>query len=193
MILEAVEDGLYKFEGLVLRTTDAVKAVESSKSGTAISVWYPDGMDNNQTVEEDGIYTVYFRPNGDGTAEDGWNWVHYQNDGDGCSADGDADHAANHGATRGGFMFKFVKTGEAPEIPVSKLKGDVDGDGEVSIYDASIIQMHLAGIDPYKELSEQALKNADVDGDGEVSVFDASYIQRAIAGMDDGYGIVIKE
>ena len=38
----------------------------------ALPIWYPDGMDNNQGVAEDGEYMVYFRPAGDGTEEDGY-------------------------------------------------------------------------------------------------------------------------
>lgn len=70
-------------------------------------------MDNDRSGYEDGIYTIYFRPAGDGSAEDGWEYIHYQGDGDGCTADGTPENpAANHGATRGGFMYKVVKTGD---------------------------------------------------------------------------------
>ena len=55
--------------------------------------------------------------------------------------------------------------------------GDVDGDGEVSIMDATEIQMIIAQLKP-------ALKDtdiADVDGDGEVSIMDATAIQMQLA------------
>ncbi len=35
-------------------------------------VWYPEGMDNNYVISEDGEYTIYFRPNADGG--DDWHY-----------------------------------------------------------------------------------------------------------------------
>ena len=56
--------------------------------------------------------------------------------------------------------------------------GDVDGDGQVSVMDATTIQMFKAGL---AQLSEKALEAADVDGDGQVSVMDATEIQLILA------------
>ena len=55
-------------------------------------------MDNNQKVTEDGTYTVYFRPAGDGTEADGYTYIPHGSDADA------------HGCTNGGYMFKFVET-----------------------------------------------------------------------------------
>jgi hypothetical protein len=66
-------------------------------------------MGNDLTVPVDGVYTIWFRPDGDGTAEDGWEWIHFAGDGDKC------DESVNHGATRGGFMYKFEKTADLPQ------------------------------------------------------------------------------
>ena len=61
------------------------------------------------------------------------------------------------------------------------LLGDVDGDGEMSIMDATEIQMIIAGL---KEPAyENAILAADVDGDGEMSIMDATEIQMIIAGL----------
>ena len=46
---------------------DAFKVVKNNKE-----VWYPDGMGNDFVISEDGDYTVYFRPNGDGG--EGWHY-----------------------------------------------------------------------------------------------------------------------
>lgn len=59
------------------------------------------------------------------------------------------------------------------------IKGDTDGDGDVSIIDATVIQRHEANVTTgafYKPL-------ADVDGDSEVNVIDATLIQRSEAGI----------
>ncbi len=59
------------------------------------------------------------------------------------------------------------------------LLGDVDGDGEVTILDATAVQRHLASI-PTFAYNEAA---ADTDGDGGISIIDATYIQRWLASL----------
>ena len=64
-------------------------------------------------------------------------------------------------------------------IVTRNIKGDADGDGEVSVIDATVIQRHEASIAAgafYRPL-------ADVDGDSEVSIIDATLIQRSEAGL----------
>ena len=57
------------------------------------------------------------------------------------------------------------------------LLGDADGDGSVTILDATAIQRRLAGlqVDGFNE------KAADADGDGNVTIIDATFIQRWLA------------
>ena len=62
--------------------------------------------------------------------------------------------------------------------PPVLLKGDVDGDSEVSILDATAIQRHLARL---TSLSVSGQQCADVDGDDQVSILDATQIQRFLA------------
>ena len=84
----------------------------------------------------------------------------------------------------------FISLGDKPveiptEPPVLIVLGDADGDGTVTIFDATAIQRHLA------ELSEDLLIEAaaDTDGDGSVTIFDATAIQRFLAEMDHPEGI----
>lgn len=70
--------------------------------------------------------------------------------------------------------------------PNRLLLGDANGDGSVSIYDATMIQRHLAELDKIKSTFEPC---ADVDKDKEITVMDATAIQRYLAGMPDKYGI----
>ncbi len=65
------------------------------------------------------------------------------------------------------------------------ILGDVDGDGEVTIDDASQIQKHLAKI---STLTAIQLEAADVDGDGQVSIDDTTSIQKYIAKITDVLG-----
>ena len=65
------------------------------------------------------------------------------------------------------------------------IVGDVDGDGEVTVIDATYIQRKLADlpVDGYVDAA------ADTDGDGEVTVLDATFIQRYIAGLSAPEGV----
>ncbi|MBQ7133640.1 MAG: dockerin type I repeat-containing protein [Ruminococcus sp.] len=68
---------------------------------------------------------------------------------------------------------------KSTEVTVPNFKlGDVDGDGKVSIMDATAIQRHIAQLESIKE---DRLPYADTDKDGKVSIMDATMIQRLIA------------
>ena len=70
------------------------------------------------------------------------------------------------------------------------LYGDVDGDGRVSINDATAIQRHLAEIEGFiLEEGTDAFKAADVDGDGKITVDDVSTIQRYLAEFIDHFPV----
>lgn len=76
---------------------------------------------------------------------------------------------------------EVVEHEDAPE------KGDVNGDGLVTIDDATMIQLHLAEYtyddgEPLLDVTDEAvLAVADVTGDGKVSVRDVTAIQRYVA------------
>lgn len=73
-------------------------------------------------------------------------------------------------------------------LPVSAessyVRGDADGDGKVTILDATAIQRNLAAL-PVKSFNEKA---ADVDGDG-LTILDATAIQRYLAGFENTHSI----
>ena len=73
-------------------------------------------------------------------------------------------------------------------LPVSAassyLRGDADGDGVVTIRDATTIQRRLVEI-PTPSFDERA---AAVDGDG-LNITDATWIQRYLAEFDNIYHI----
>lgn len=58
------------------------------------------------------------------------------------------------------------------------MLGDVDGDNEVSILDATAIQLHIA---QRKTLTDEQIERGDTDADGELSILDACAIQLFIA------------
>ena len=75
---------------------------------------------------------------------------------------------------------------EAPtQAPVAIL-GDVDGDGNVSTIDATVMQRYLASV-AYPAGCNFA--NGDVDGDGTITILDVTYIMRYLASIDVPYPI----
>ena len=69
----------------------------------------------------------------------------------------------------------------------ASILGDTDGDGEVTILDATWIQRRLANMTvPY---SVKTLMNGDVDADGRLTVTDVTFIQRYCARNSTPYPI----
>lgn len=94
----------------------------------------------------------------------GGEWYYYY--GDGC-----------YGFVEGGSTEDCLRDDHNHD----SLLGDADGDGEVTIMDATEIQMVLALI---KEWNYDAAEAAsDVDGDSEVTIMDATEIQMILAGL----------
>ena len=60
-----------------------------------------------------------------------------------------------------------------------RLGGDVDGDGSLTILDATHIQRYLASLRIFGEVDCIA---ADIDGDGDITILDATRVQRILAG-----------
>ena len=64
------------------------------------------------------------------------------------------------------------------KVNTKTVLGDLDGDKQISILDATAIQLHIAQINI---LTTRQLKGGDTDGDGKVSVLDATEIQLHLA------------
>ena len=96
----------YSISGIALTTDDMIKAIKTNKGGTAAQDWYPDGMDNNITVDHDSTYTILFRPNGDGTEEDGWiySWKA-----------GEPGYDVGGGTEHWGYLFKVIDEQSQPD------------------------------------------------------------------------------
>ncbi|MDP4120780.1 MAG: dockerin type I repeat-containing protein [Bacillota bacterium] len=86
------------------------------------------------------------------------------------------------------FLFAFPLTGKA-EVQTSGtfIMGDVNGDGAVTIKDATMLQKHLAKM---SSLSDTQLFFADVDGDWETTLKDVTTIQQVLAHFDKGNALV---
>ena len=78
-------------------------------------------------------------------------------------------------------VFSVMTASAAEEL----ICGDADGDGTVTVLDATMIQRHLADL---LHLSEERLQAADVSGDG-IDITDATLIQRWLADYSVSYPI----
>ena len=73
---------------------------------------------------------------------------------------------------------KMTITVSYPE-PSGKLYGDINGDGQITIDDATTLQKYIVKM---VDLDDDAKICADVNGDGRISVMDVTFIQRYLAG-----------
>ena len=69
---------------------------------------------------------------------------------------------------------------------VTALLGDVDGNGRITVRDATTIQKSLSGMEILDPLSK---KLADVDGNGKVVIKDVSTLQKWLSGRKVTYAI----
>ena len=84
---------------------------------------------------------------------------------------------------------KYTITIEYPEQE-GVILGDVDGDGQVTIDDATMLQQGLVKI---VNLDDTATFVGDVNGDGKLSIMDVTFIQRYLTGNTaDAYGYANK-
>lgn len=90
----------------------------------------------------------------------------YKNKIDGFTIYGYAGTAAEKYANENGFEFI--------DLDKKEIIGDVNGDGKLSVADATIIQKYLADL---IDLTAEQLSLADVNGNGVVNVFDATAVQ----------------
>ena len=75
--------------------------------------------------------------------------------------------------------YEIFFMGEYYEVPREQsLLGDVNGDGDINIMDATAIQLHIASIE---ELDDSAISRADVDKNGNLTIMDTTFIQLYIA------------
>lgn len=77
------------------------------------------------------------------------------------------------------FVSGTVNTTE-PTTKPDQIIGDVNGDGSITVLDATTLQKYISGL---VSLSNEQLAFADTNGDGSVTVLDATAIQKYIAGL----------
>ena len=82
-------------------------------------------------------------------------------------------------------VYLLVQLGAEVDLAIC---GDADGDGKVTITDATVIQRTLAGIKSNAD-PDVIARNGDVDGNGKPDALDATLIQRKLARLSVSYPI----
>lgn len=103
----------------------------------------------------------------------------FNNHSDALTFYGYADSAAETFATKKGITFVKID-----DVPKPKL-GDVNGDGEISIHDATELQKYLVEL---STLNDEQLAVADTNGDKEISIHDATEIQKYLVELIPSLG-----
>lgn len=74
-----------------------------------------------------------------------------------------------------GMTIKYIISGVTIETKTIVVKGDVDGDGYVTMNDYSLVQDHVSQTTPITDPAK--LEAADVNDDGQITMTDATLIQ----------------
>lgn len=75
-------------------------------------------------------------------------------------------------------------------LPEVVLYGDLNGDGEVDIFDAGLLIQYCNGL---RELTEEQLAAADLNDDGEVSLADAALLVQYCNGLINSFPVSIND
>ncbi len=78
------------------------------------------------------------------------------------------------------YQTQFTNSVTYYKESVSLTRGDVNGDGRLSVLDVTIIQKYLVDI---REYNDQYMITADVDFDGVITINDAAVLQKMIVGI----------
>lgn len=173
------------------------KAVKST-DGSTCSAWYPDGTGNDISITTAGWYRFYLRPNGDGNSD----WIVSGNDSSKKviyykTTTAPATEAPTAAPTQAPTEAPTAAPTAAPTDPetvkpteydhsVSYKLGDVDDDEEITIMDATKVQMLVAGYE--YENSDKMRTRGTITG-AELNIIDATAVQMYVAGYADAHGI----
>ena len=148
-----------------------VSGTKDDFSFDAASLLYID----QKTVDENGTVSFSAPPI---TAADAKVSVIYGQ----CAHEADKPSALDHGSA----TITYCKhCGDAINIQGEDtgayLPGDIDGDGEVTVIDATFIQRYCINL-PIP-ISEENVMRGDINSDGEIDIIDATWIQRLEANL----------
>lgn len=98
-----------------------------------------------------------------------------------CGANSDSSNSPSNSPNSHPTLHRNIPATTAEGL----LYGDADGDGALTVLDATRIQRHLAGLTP--GISEQNMKAAMVTNGKELTILDATNVQRFLVGLIDRF------
>ncbi len=149
----------------------------------------PDGFERQVKFSINGTWTHNFGgefvENGEVTAADynGGN-ITFDTD-DICTVKLQLDLREFDMKSKTGAYFTITITYEGEDDDYVGMIGDVNGDGNITIEDATLIQRRGVELEAFDDAQE---KLADVNGDGRVSILDVTCIQKYLAEKTEGIG-----
>ena len=146
----AAEVTEYSISGLELKKDDEFKVVETNGSIQGFTpVWYPDGIDNNYVVAEDGTYTVYFRPDYNGGEDWYCNCIYLDKEETPQPTVKKGDVNGDNEVNGADLTYLRRYLAEWENYEVDARAADVNGDGEVNGADLTYLRRYLAEWEGY--------------------------------------------
>lgn len=142
--MKSLSGGVYVQREVSLTTSSEFKVVKTGENATEASsyAWLPDGVGNNQTVEADGTYDVYFRPDGGGLATEGYvlnSGLYYFCFTNACTCAGVSTVTLNGGFNNWGKGFALTQTSENTWTGVFDTSSYATGDNPIGDFDMKLV------------------------------------------------------
>lgn len=156
------------------------------------------GEDNGKALDPDGCSVFSFTPSEDCliTAESDFMIpVEFYAEGSESVEIADAEYSGSRACIKGKTYYFYCHTFRDKDIPAGKLTltsspipvGDADGDGIVTVMDASAVQHSIINAEIGSD--EALLAYADIDKNGIIEIIDATFILRNAAKIEIPYEI----
>ena len=160
---------------------------------------YEDNCDKSWTINKPGAKSVSITFSSQTKVEDGYDYIEIYDGKDNLIGSYTGTALASQCITVTGDTVRIRLTSDSSNSyygfsidsidyvaePNALSVGDVNGDGEITILDATCIQKYIAQLEDFTDKQKEV---ADVNGDGTISVMDSTQIQKYIVQLIDTLG-----
>ena len=160
---------------------------------------YEDNCDKSWTINKPGAKSVSITFSSQTEVEDGYDYIEIYDGKDNLIGSYTGTALASQCITVTGDTVRIRLTSDSSNSyygfsidsidyvaePNALSVGDVNGDGEITILDATCIQKYIAQLEDFTDKQKEV---ADVNGDGTISVMDSTQIQKYIVQLIDTLG-----
>ena len=160
---------------------------------------YEDNCDESWTINKPGAKSVSITFSSQTEVEDGYDYIEIYDGKDNLIGSYTGTALASQCITVTGDTVKIRLTSDSSNScygfsidsidyvaePNALSLGDVNGDGEITILDATCIQKYIVQLEDFTDKQKEV---ADVNGDGTISIMDSTQIQKYIVQLIDTLG-----